>query len=39
MNTQLEPYNDPKVRRAMSLVINRDQINDILYEGAQIATI
>ena len=39
MNTQLEPYNDPKVRRAMSLVINRDLINDILYEGAQIASI
>jgi peptide/nickel transport system substrate-binding protein len=39
MNTQLEPYSDPKVRRAMSLIINRDVINDILYEGAQIATI
>ena len=39
MNTQIEPYNDPKVRRAMSLAINRDLINDILYEGAEIATI
>jgi ABC-type transport system substrate-binding protein len=39
VNTQLEPYSDPRVRRAMSLVINRDQINDILYEGAKIATI
>jgi peptide/nickel transport system substrate-binding protein len=39
MNTQLEPYNDPKVRRAMSLVINRDLINEIVYEGAPIATI
>lgn len=39
MNTQLEPYNDPNIRRAMSLVINRDVINDILYEGAPIATI
>ncbi|MBL8593926.1 MAG: ABC transporter substrate-binding protein, partial [Devosia sp.] len=39
MNTQLEPYSDPKIRRAMSLVINRDVINDILYEGAPIATI
>ena len=38
-NTQLEPYSNPKVRRAMSLVINRDVINDILYEGAPIATI
>ncbi len=39
MNTQLEPYSDPKVRRAMSLIINRDVINDVLYEGAPIATI
>ncbi len=39
MNTQLEPYNDPKVRRAMSLVINRELINEVLYEGAEIATI
>lgn len=39
MNTQLEPYSNPKVRRAMSLVINRDLINEILYEGAKIATI
>jgi len=39
MNTQLEPYNDARVRRAMSLAINRDQINEVLYEGAQIATI
>ena len=39
VNTQLAPYDDPKVRRAASLLINRDQINEILYEGAQIATI
>lgn len=39
MNTQLEPYSDPRVRRAMSLAINRDLINDIIYEGAQVATI
>ena len=39
MNTQLEPYNDARVRRAMSLAINRDQINEVLYEGAGIATI
>lgn len=39
MNTQLEPYSDPKVRRAISLAVNRDQINEILYEGAKIATI
>ena len=39
MNTQLAPYNDPKVRRAVSLAINRDLINEILYEGAEIASI
>ena len=39
MNTQLEPYSDVRVRRAISLSINRDVINDVLYEGAQIATI
>jgi peptide/nickel transport system substrate-binding protein len=39
MNTQIAPYNDARVRRAISLSINRDIINDILYEGAKIATI
>ena len=39
MNTQLAPYSDGRVRRAMSLAINRDVINDTLYEGAKIATI
>jgi len=39
VNTQLAPYSDPKVRRAASLLINRDQINEVLYEGAKIATI
>ena len=39
MNTQVAPYNDAHVRRAMSLAINRDQINDVLYDGAKIASI
>lgn len=39
MNTQLEPYNDPNVRRAMSLAVNREMIDEILYEGAKISTI
>ncbi len=39
MNTLLEPYNDPNVRRAMSLAINRELLNDLIYDGAQIATI
>jgi peptide/nickel transport system substrate-binding protein len=39
VNTQLEPYSDPKVRRAISLAVDRDTINEVIYEGAQIATI
>jgi ABC-type transport system substrate-binding protein len=39
MNTQLEPYNNPDVRRAMSLTIDRATINEIVYDGAEIATI
>ncbi|MBA3944187.1 MAG: protein kinase [Herpetosiphonaceae bacterium] len=39
MNDQLAPYSDPNVRKAISLSINRDQINEVLYEGAKIATI
>ena len=38
-NTQLEPYSDVRVRKAMSRSIDRNTINDIIYEGAQIATI
>lgn len=39
VNTQLEPYSDPRVRRAMSLSIDRDTIDEVVYEGAKIATI
>jgi ABC-type transport system substrate-binding protein len=39
VNTQLEPYNDARVRRAISLVIDRDTIDQVIYEGAPIATI
>ncbi len=39
VNTQLAPYDDPLVRRAVSRAINRDLIDEILYEGAPIATI
>jgi len=38
-NTQIEPFNDVRVRRAMSLAINRDQIDEILYEGSKVTTI
>ena len=39
VNTQLAPYSDQNIRRAMSLSIDRDKINEIVYEGAKIATI
>jgi len=39
MNTETGPYADVRVRRAVSLAVNRPQINDVLYEGADIATI
>ena len=39
VNTQLEPYSDPNVRKAISLAIDRNLIDEILYEGADIATI
>jgi peptide/nickel transport system substrate-binding protein len=39
VNTQLEPYNDPNVRRAMSQSIDRDKLDTLLYEGAKIANI
>ncbi len=39
VNTQLAPYSDPNVRKAMSLTIDRNTINDIVYDGAKIASI
>jgi ABC-type transport system substrate-binding protein len=39
MDTRLPPYDDPNVRRAIALTIDRDTINNVLYEGAKIATI
>jgi peptide/nickel transport system substrate-binding protein len=39
VNTLESPYDDANVRRAMSLAINRDQIDEIVYDGAQVTTI
>lgn len=39
MNTTLAPYNDPNVRKAMALTIDRDKIDEVLYDGAKISTI
>ncbi|MEO1019640.1 MAG: ABC transporter substrate-binding protein [Pseudomonadota bacterium] len=38
-NTQQAPFDDPQVRRAASLLINRELIDEIIYEGASISTI
>jgi len=38
-NTQLDPYSDPNVRKAISLSIDRDTIDTMLYEGAKISSI
>jgi peptide/nickel transport system substrate-binding protein len=39
MNTQIAPYSDPNIRKAMSLAIDRNKINEVLYDGAKIASI
>ena len=39
MNTQIEPFNDANVRRAISLAVNRDVLDEVLYEGAKVTTV
>jgi ABC-type transport system substrate-binding protein len=39
VNNQLAPYGDVRVRRALSLAIDRDRLDQDLYQGAPIATI
>jgi peptide/nickel transport system substrate-binding protein len=39
MNTQLYPYSDVLVRQAINRCIDRDTIDEIVYEGAKIANV
>jgi ABC-type transport system substrate-binding protein len=39
VNTQLEPYSDVRVRKAMSRAIDRDKIDEIVYEGAKVTAV
>src|SRR4029078_6811328 len=39
MNTQVAPYSDVRVRRAISLAIDRDKLDELLYVGAKVTTI
>ena len=39
VNTQIEPFNDKNVRRAISLGIDRDKIDEVVYNGAKVTTI
>ncbi len=39
VNTQLAPYSDPLVRQAFNRCIDRDTIDEIVYEGAPIANV
>ena len=39
MNTQIEPFNDPNVRRAICDTIDRNKINEVVYDGAKIANV
>ena len=38
VNTQVEPFNDVKVRRTISYAINWTQLDEVVYEGAKIGT-
>ncbi len=39
VNHDAEPFNDVKVRRAVSLAIDRPKLNEVLFDGAEVATI
>ncbi len=39
MNLELDPFKDVNVRRAISLSVDRPKLNEVLFDGAEIATI
>jgi ABC-type transport system substrate-binding protein len=39
MNTQAKPYSDPNVRQAICDTIDRNKINEVVYDGAKVATV
>jgi peptide/nickel transport system substrate-binding protein len=39
MNHEIQPYGDPKFRRAISLMVDRAKLNEVLFDGANVATI
>ena len=39
VNTQVEPFSDKNVRRAISMGIDRDKIDEVVYNGAKVTTI
>ena len=39
MNTQAEPFNDPNIRRAIALTIDRDTIDEVVYNGAKVSNV
>ncbi|SIS76886.1 ABC transporter substrate-binding protein [Paracoccus saliphilus] len=36
-NTQMEPFDDPKVRKALNMAINKEAIIDVVFQGAGTA--
>jgi peptide/nickel transport system substrate-binding protein len=39
MNTQIEPFNDVNVRRAINRMIDRDKIDEVVYNGAKVTNV
>ena len=39
VNTLLEPFNDANIRRAIALTIDRDKIDEVVYNGAKVTNV